>query len=416
MKRPILAFLICMALAVIVVLVPVRPAKAGSDAAKSTLPFSSASSSVLSYTADDADDATSELMARYCRKKGGEVDVREPYFNTNDDNPANWLRLSGKRRFCKFTSPADGSRIHLWLNTMYTEAPTLAALAYYAKEPLGTGCNGNPASCYCSPLGGSDLFGGQWLANHGGSIALHSAWYKNTAYEREAVVIELKSADEIGRMAVAGQFVGELLGELSGVAGVGVNLMDIERHARRRIQERGAESCYWDYAPSFGNGPFRNVICLSVNDAVLHGLPHDYALRDGDILSLDIAVGIDCHVVRQPLGVCAAIAPFNFPAMVPMWFLPFAIVTGNAFVLKPSEQVPLSQRLIVEQVYDHQGNVGQGSTPVLVFDAWEHAFYLQYKNQKVDFIEAMWRVVNWQDVARRYAAAKERTDVLLLAP
>src|SRR5207244_5703104 len=58
----------------------------------------------------------------------------------------------------------------------------------------------------------------------------------------------------------------------------------------------------------------------------------------------DIAVGIDCHVVRQPLGVCAAIAPFNFPAMVPMWFLPFAIVTGNTFVLKPSEQVPLSQR------------------------------------------------------------------------
>jgi malonate-semialdehyde dehydrogenase (acetylating)/methylmalonate-semialdehyde dehydrogenase len=48
--------------------------------------------------------------------------------------------------------------------------------------------------------------------------------------------------------------------------------------------------------------------------------------------------------VRQPLGVCAAIAPFNFPAMVPMWFLPFAIVTGNTFVLKPSEQVPLSQR------------------------------------------------------------------------
>jgi malonate-semialdehyde dehydrogenase (acetylating)/methylmalonate-semialdehyde dehydrogenase len=61
----------------------------------------------------------------------------------------------------------------------------------------------------------------------------------------------------------------------------------------------------------------------------------------------DIATGIDCHVVRQPLGVCAAIAPFNFPAMVPMWFLPFAIVTGNTFVLKPSEQVPLSQRKMV---------------------------------------------------------------------
>src|SRR5438067_284466 len=62
----------------------------------------------------------------------------------------------------------------------------------------------------------------------------------------------------------------------------------------------------------------------------------------------DIAAGIDCHVVRQPLGVCAAIAPFNFPAMVPLWFLPFAVVAGNTFVLKPSEQVPLSQRRMVD--------------------------------------------------------------------
>src|SRR5438876_10981232 len=62
----------------------------------------------------------------------------------------------------------------------------------------------------------------------------------------------------------------------------------------------------------------------------------------------DIAKGIDCHVVRQPIGVCAAIAPFNFPAMVPLWFLPFAIATGNTFVLKPSEQVPLSQRKMVD--------------------------------------------------------------------
>jgi malonate-semialdehyde dehydrogenase (acetylating)/methylmalonate-semialdehyde dehydrogenase len=62
----------------------------------------------------------------------------------------------------------------------------------------------------------------------------------------------------------------------------------------------------------------------------------------------DISAGIDCHVFRQPIGVVAAIAPFNFPAMVPMWFLPFAIVTGNTFLLKPSEQVPLSQRKMVD--------------------------------------------------------------------
>jgi len=62
----------------------------------------------------------------------------------------------------------------------------------------------------------------------------------------------------------------------------------------------------------------------------------------------NVSSGIDCVAMRQPVGVCAAIAPFNFPAMVPLWFLPFAIVCGNTFVLKPSEQVPLSQQRMFE--------------------------------------------------------------------
>ncbi|GAB3449810.1 type I methionyl aminopeptidase [Actinophytocola sediminis] len=106
-------------------------------------------------------------------------------------------------------------------------------------------------------------------------------------------MIELKSPAEIERMHVTGQFVAHILSELGDLADVGVNLLDLEHHVRDRIRQRGAQSCYWDYAPSFGNGPFRNVICLSVNDAVLHGMPHDYVLRDGDILSMDFAVGID---------------------------------------------------------------------------------------------------------------------------
>ncbi|MFD1051695.1 M24 family metallopeptidase, partial [Kibdelosporangium lantanae] len=106
-------------------------------------------------------------------------------------------------------------------------------------------------------------------------------------------MIELKTPAEIERMRTTGQFVAQVIAELGELADVGVNLLDLEHRARDMIRERGAESCYWDYAPSFGNGPFRNVICLSVNDAVLHGMPHDYVLRDGDVLSLDLAVGID---------------------------------------------------------------------------------------------------------------------------
>jgi malonate-semialdehyde dehydrogenase (acetylating) / methylmalonate-semialdehyde dehydrogenase len=62
----------------------------------------------------------------------------------------------------------------------------------------------------------------------------------------------------------------------------------------------------------------------------------------------NISSGIDCNVIRQPVGVCAAIAPFNFPAMVPLWFLPFAIGTGNTIIVKPSEQVPLSMKRMFE--------------------------------------------------------------------
>jgi methionyl aminopeptidase len=106
-------------------------------------------------------------------------------------------------------------------------------------------------------------------------------------------MIELKTAKEIDKMAVTGEFVAHTLDVLAHEAEPGVNLMQLEHRARALIADRGATSCYWDYAPSFGRGPFRNVICLSVNDAVLHGLPRDYVLGDGDVLTMDFAVAID---------------------------------------------------------------------------------------------------------------------------
>jgi malonate-semialdehyde dehydrogenase (acetylating)/methylmalonate-semialdehyde dehydrogenase len=65
----------------------------------------------------------------------------------------------------------------------------------------------------------------------------------------------------------------------------------------------------------------------------------------------DVSRNIDAETIRQPVGVCAAIVPFNFPAMVPFWFLPFAIACGNTFVLKPSEQVPLTQQIAFEEIH-----------------------------------------------------------------
>ena len=67
---------------------------------------------------------------------------------------------------------------------------------------------------------------------------------------------------------------------------------------------------------------------------------------------------------------------------------------------------PVSQSLIIEQVYDHQGNVGQGGPPLLVLDMWEHAYYLQYENRKTEWVTAFWEIVNWPDVADRFAKAR----------
>ncbi len=85
----------------------------------------------------------------------------------------------------------------------------------------------------------------------------------------------------------------------------------------------------------------RAIECVEVACAGPSLLMGGYGLEN-------VAPGIDAHVVKQPLGVCGIITPFNFPAMVPMWFLPFAVVAGNTVVLKPSEQVPIIQRRLSE--------------------------------------------------------------------
>lgn len=116
-------------------------------------------------------------------------------------------------------------------------------------------------------------------------------------------MIEYRSPAEIEQMRPAGRFVGEVLTTLAQRADVGVNLLELDALAHRLIDERGAESCYIDYHPSFGASPFGKVVCTSVNDAVLHGLPHDYALVDGDLLSLDFAVAVDGWVADSAISV-----------------------------------------------------------------------------------------------------------------
>ncbi len=115
-------------------------------------------------------------------------------------------------------------------------------------------------------------------------------------------MIELRTPAEIQEMRSAGRFVADTLSRLSAAAKVGVNLLALDDLAAQLIRRAGATSCYVDYHPSFGAMPFGKVLCTSVNDAALHGLPHDYILRDGDLLSLDFAASVDGWVADSAVS------------------------------------------------------------------------------------------------------------------
>jgi methionyl aminopeptidase len=115
-------------------------------------------------------------------------------------------------------------------------------------------------------------------------------------------MIEILQPSELARARETGALVASILQTVKGRTAVGTNLRDIDRWTQDMIAEAGASSCYVDYAPSFGRGPFGHYICTSVNDAVLHGLPYDYRLADGDLLSLDLAVSLGGVVADSALS------------------------------------------------------------------------------------------------------------------
>lgn len=102
-------------------------------------------------------------------------------------------------------------------------------------------------------------------------------------------------------MRPAGRFVAEVLVALARHVRPGVSLLELDALATDMIRARGATSCYIDYHPSFGAMPFGKVLCASVNDAVLHGLPNAYRLRDGDTVSLDFAAEVDGWVADSAI-------------------------------------------------------------------------------------------------------------------
>ena len=115
-------------------------------------------------------------------------------------------------------------------------------------------------------------------------------------------MIELRTPAEIEQMKPAGAFVAQVLTTVREAAAVGVDLLRLDAIAAEMIRKAGAKSTYVDYHPSFGAMPFGKVLCTSVNDAALHGLPHAYRLKDGDLLSIDFACEVDGWVADSAVS------------------------------------------------------------------------------------------------------------------
>jgi methionyl aminopeptidase len=122
-------------------------------------------------------------------------------------------------------------------------------------------------------------------------------------------MIEIYRSTDLPRARAAGAVVAGILQTLRGRCAAGTNLLEIDRWTRDMIDDAGALSCYVDYAPSFGRGPFGHHICTSVNDAVLHGRPRDQELADGDLLTLDLAVSVSGVVADSAVSFVVGDAP-----------------------------------------------------------------------------------------------------------
>ena len=117
----------------------------------------------------------------------------------------------------------------------------------------------------------------------------------------QALWVALKNPAQINQMRPAGKFVAGVLSSLRDVAREGMTLKQLDTHAHQLIDAAGAKSVYLGYHPSFGAMPYPGVLCTSVNDAALHGLPSDHVLVDGDVLSIDFAAQLQGWVADSAL-------------------------------------------------------------------------------------------------------------------
>jgi len=175
-------------------------------------------------------------------------------------------------------------------------------------------------------------------------------------------------------------------------------ILELHHAKHHAAYVKGANDTLERLAEAREKGDFSNLVGLektfafNLSGHVLHSIFWQNLSPDGgDRPDGEFADAIDEH-----LG--------SFEASTKQLTTATTTVPGSGWRVLAWE--PVGRRLVVAQVYDHHGNVGMNTTPLLVFDAWEHAYYLQYRNVRPDYVEKLWDLINWNDVIARYHAAK----------
>jgi len=175
-------------------------------------------------------------------------------------------------------------------------------------------------------------------------------------------------------------------------------IMELHHDKHHAAYVKGANAALEKLAELRGKGDFTTISMLEKNLAFN---------VSGHVLHSVFWTNLSPQGGGDPVGELATVIEDTFSGL-PLFRQQMneaaATIQGSGWALASWE--PVSGRIQIQQVHDHQGNHGQGTVPLLAIDAWEHAYYLQYLNEKAKFFEVIWKIVNWDDVARRFAAAR----------
>ncbi|MFZ6003282.1 MAG: superoxide dismutase [Actinomycetota bacterium] len=176
-------------------------------------------------------------------------------------------------------------------------------------------------------------------------------------------------------------------------------IMELHHDKHHAAYVKGANTALEQLADLRGAREFQTIsmveknLAFNVSGHVLHSVLWTNLSPDGG---------------GEPSGTLAETIESTFgglPAFRSQMTQAASTIQGSGWALASWE--PIAGRVVVQQVYDHQGNHGQGTVPLLAIDAWEHAYYLQYENRKAEFFDAIWDVISWDDVGRRLEAARD---------